>query len=646
MTQADDAIRAAAAQQERIAQTSQTLADLRQRFVSAQSASVAAVLALLPAIEKLERGAHGHIPAGLAASTSELHADALTELRRLDEAAKVIARAKRDLRDSLQLTAEGRSHLVALAQQEMVVQAFRRDFEQMSVACAEGIEESEQDRYQTHSPYLQDSYLRDRRRLYDGGVFAAYQLNKRELMLARCELAKARGVLGWAVARHAGDHVPQVDQAERQLRRLDDDLASSRSPDVTVIRRRRLLWERLMMARGRALQPGEPPAFDLAAIQGSLAEDEAVIYHYWLSRTTLLTVTLDRKHVVADKTALGPDQRALLDSLLSQLDEISQLGETRRKLAVLRLNSRILEDRDLLTKLFPIRGRELLAGKKRLVLSPHGLLHQLPLHAFCLDDVPLIEDYAIRYVPNLTSLLLPARPHRPPDVLVMATSDLPEMTGEATAIAGMYRSAGIAEECLTDGQATAEHLNNLSRDCSIGRFTMLHLVAHGSDPPADEPFEACLRLADRKLDGLEISRWQLQADLVVLAACHSARRTVTSRGTTISEDLFGDEVFGLQAAFFSAGARQVLGAMWPAQDDVAAQAMTAFHRHLADSQPADIALRKAVLPLLGGAQLIYRWAPFKLICLGPVANLSPADLSAESVTDTQRTTTTASSVAG
>ena len=50
----------------------------------------------------------------------------------------------------------------------------------------------------------------------------------------------------------------------------------------------------------------------------------------------------------------------------------------------------------------------------------------------------------------------------------------------------------------------------------------------------------------------------------------------------------------------------------------AAQAMTAFHRHLADSQPADIALQKAVLPLRDGGPSIYRWAPFKLICLGSV----------------------------
>ena len=600
------------AAQEHVEQTNQALGELRQKFDSTQSA--AEVLALLPSIEELERNAYDLLSAGQAASASRLRAEALVELRRLDEAAKVLADASQDLGDALRLTFDGRSDLVGLLTLDMAVQAYRGDFRQMSQVCGDGIAESEQDRYQTHSPYLQDSYLSDRRRLYDGGVFAADKLNDHELMLARCELAKARGILGWAVASQVDDHDATATKLESQLRALDDELAaSSGTPDVTLTTRRRLLWERLMMALGQA-RAGKPPAFDLAAIQRRLAPDEAVIYHYWLSHTTLLTITLDRDDVIADKTNFA-ENRDQLDLLLSQLNGISRLAERSRRTAIPELDAEIQANKDLLAGLLPATGRKLLAGKSRLVLSPHGVLHQLPLHAFCLpeQDAPLIRSYAVHYIPNLTSLLLPDPPARKPHVLIAATADLPKMTVEATNIASIYGDAG---ECLTGGQATAGYLNDLDREGSLSDFTTLHLAVHGSDPPADEPFEAYLRLTDRKLDGLEISRWRLRANLVVLAACDSARRAITGRGDTTGGDLYGDEVFGLQAAFFGAGARQLLGAMWPAYDDVAAEAMTTFHRLLTESQPADIALQKAVVPLLDAGYWTYQWAPFKLTSLG------------------------------
>jgi hypothetical protein len=388
-----------------------------------------------------------------------------------------------------------------------------------------------------------------------------------------------------------------------------------------------------MMARGRARRARQAgptgqagaPAFDLAAIQAALAPDEAVIYHYWLSRTTLLIVTLDRAAVIVEKTDFGRGGRAWLDSLLAQLDGISQLDKFSYVAAIGQLEERIKQDRDqgLLARLLPDAGRELLAGKTRLVLSPHGVLHQVPLHAFPLlsQREPLIKTYAVRYVPSLTSLLLPFQPPGRQRVLIAATADLPQMTAEASAIADIYGKAGIAGECLPEGLATAERLNGRGHDGGLGDFSTLHLAVHGFDPPAAEPFEAGLWLADRKLDGLEISRWRLQADLVVLAACHSARRAVTGRADpvgekTAGEELFGDEVFGLQAAFFGAGARQVLGAMWPIQDDVAAGAMVAFHRQLAASATADIALRDAVVPLVDAGYFFYQWASFKLTSLG------------------------------
>jgi hypothetical protein len=84
-----------------------------------------------------------------------------------------------------------------------------------SAAAERGIAIAELDRGKASSPFLQDSYLRERRRLYDTGVFAAYKLDDRDLLLRRAELAKARGSLGWL----AGQAGVQGDASPVRFRR-------------------------------------------------------------------------------------------------------------------------------------------------------------------------------------------------------------------------------------------------------------------------------------------------------------------------------------------------------------------------------------------------------------------------------------------
>ena len=142
------------------------------------------------------------------------------------------------------------------------------------------------------------------------------------------------------------------------------------------------------------------------------------------------------------------------------------------------------------------------------------------------------------------------------------------------------------------------------------------------------PFDAALYLPSAKIDGLEVSQWRLNADLVVLSACYSARRAISGRHVSgaaaapassgDAEELFGDEVLGLQAAFFAAGARQVLGTLWPASDSSAPAFMKSFHQGLGDGLTADHALSKAMNDLRG-THSMYHWAPYKLVRLGSVS---------------------------
>jgi CHAT domain-containing protein len=129
--------------------------------------------------------------------------------------------------------------------------------------------------------------------------------------------------------------------------------------------------------------------------------------------------------------------------------------------------------------------------------------------------------------------------------------------------------------------------------------------------------ESFLYLYDSIVDGLEIASWELKAELVVLSACSSGQRAISGRGMP---HLPGDDLFGLQAAFFAAGAKRVIGSLWPVHSPAAKAIMTALHRQLATGQSPETALRSAILEYLrtarvGNRQSFY-WAPFFLSAVG------------------------------
>jgi CHAT domain len=609
----------------------------------AQCENPGLMASLLAKVETLENRVLGSNLPGLASTAttvSVLRSDVLVQLGRLDEAATVLAAAKTRLTGSPDLAdAERRSLLVTLIIRQVMVQGRREDFRWMSRLCGEGIREVELDRGKVNAPYLQDSYLRERGHLYDWGVFAAQKIGDDELALARSELAKARGVLGWAALDRSGAPPDQgTDRAdEAKFRDLTATLArgdpATSGPDgrEQAAAQRRVVWDRLMTARSRSARRLRVPGFGLAALQASLASDEAVVSYYWPTPTMLLITTIDHGSYVSEKVVLKEAQRADLAALVSSVgsigssapwleDDIPPLGEV----------------------LLPQQGGELLTGKRRLIISPHRLLHQLPFHAFSYGQALLVEQFGVTYVPNLTSLLLSAPAPRPRKVLALGVSSfsdpplrpLKNAAPEAAAIAALYRQAGVPTTELINDQVTATRINDLRGQGALAEFTTLHLGTHGDDVPPDAPFDAALHMPVGTIDGLEISQWRLHADLVVMSACYSARRAISGRRTSGAagqpglsrqdEELFGDEVLGLQAAFFAAGACQVLGALWPADDTTTPTLMTAFHQAMIGGEAADLALRQAMLDLRAADASMHRWAPFKLVRLGSVGPSSPA----------------------
>jgi CHAT domain-containing protein len=152
-----------------------------------------------------------------------------------------------------------------------------------------------------------------------------------------------------------------------------------------------------------------------------------------------------------------------------------------------------------------------------------------------------------------------------------------------------YRSAAGFELWLGP-EATPERFRS-----EAPRFSILHLAAHGctSTPGYADPILA-LTASDGRDGALtcrQLVHMELTADLVVLAACD------TARGRMID----GEGVLSLARAFLHAGAREVIASLWEARDLEAGHLMSAFYRRLLEdgSKPA-AALRQVKLEMLSG----------------------------------------------
>ncbi len=506
---------------------------------------------------------------------------------------------------------------------------------QASDAAGKVIDLIERDRYRVSAPFQQAALLAPHADVFAIAVFSAWKSGAYDLMLQRMELSKARASvrqLFLASARGSAE-------LDAELSALNDEIhAGAREREaLQALRRQRLqLWDRRAISR-RDPQAVVPPV-TLAGIQALLEPDEAVLYYFWLRPLTLLVVTITAEAIAVESKPVTQEQRSLLDGLTGVLGSLTGSN--------LALDAHYIGP--LAPVLAPVEGQPLLEGKRRLIVSPHRLLHWYPFAAMPYQDEPLVRSFAVRYVPNLTSLLVPrAAPGAPgapgaldalgaqgasgapggPRMAALAVSEfpgreldpLPGVRAEAAASAAIYSAAGIPSS-LTAEPTRARVLRAL-RDGTLPGAWCLLLATHGhslmDEVSRDAPLESVLELADDSVDGYEIATADLGCEVVVLTACYAGQRAIGGRGMAEQP---GDELFGLSAAFLQARCGSVLAPAWPADDSVIARLITAFHRNLAQGSPADIALAQAQRAFLDTASAkerrAYYWAPLVLTTIG------------------------------
>jgi CHAT domain-containing protein len=533
-----------------------------------------------------------------------------------------------------------RQAIMALTLMARIQLGALKDYPAALGSAVKAIELIERDRYRVSAPFQQAALLAPHADLFTTGIFAAWKgeaadsptdRTDYDLMLQLMELSKARASIRRLFPTAAGGD-PRLDQ---QLAELNDKIhlldpvseaadsaedqqqrrQQARQAQQPLRRERLRLWDRRAIARGNPA--AVVPPVTVTGLRAALQPDEAVISYYWLNQQVLLVVTITADAIVVERKLVGEDQRALLERLIGELGSLTG-------------SNRSLEEafiRPLAPLLMPVDGLHLLKGKQRLIVSPHRLLHWYPFAALPYQGQPLVRSFALRYAPNLTSLLAPRADPGPPRAAALAVSEFsgrPELgplkgaCRAAEEIMSIYAEAGISSDLMTD--PTRAEVLAAMRDGTLARTWCLHLDTHGhslmDELSRNAPLESVLELADNSVDGYEIAAADLTCEVIVLTACFAGQRAISGRGLAEQP---GDELFGLSAAFLDARCAGVLAPAWPADDAAISAIITMFHRNLANGAPADIALAQAQRAFLDTADFekpAYYWAPLVLTAIG------------------------------
>jgi len=255
-----------------------------------------------------------------------------------------------------------------------------------------------------------------------------------------------------------------------------------------------------------------------------------------------------------------------------------------------------------------------LAGKKHLVVVPHGMLHYLPFQALRNQEGKyLIEFYTMSYLPSASVLKYAREKNRGNHADLFAVANpltdlapLPAAEVEAREVSALFDR----KQVLLGPGATKTKFKSEGP-----RYDLLLFSTHGEMIESD-PLKSNLRFTptqqdDGKLTVSEIFDMEVKANLVTLSACETGLARGTKGGFPQ-----GDDLVGLSRAFIHAGASSVVASLWKVSDDSTVEMMRSFYRNLRTMPKAE-ALRQAQLGLAKSNVMTsshpYFWAPFILV---------------------------------
>jgi hypothetical protein len=417
------------------------------------------------------------------------------------------------------------------------------------------------------------------------GVVRAWEVAERSKSFYLCQLVAAQpvdifeGVPEQDLA-HLRDLDLQLDAAERAAAQRPGPAGDQRVEDLS--RSRDQLLTDMMLRNPRWAAVRIPPRLDLAVELARLVPDWRPISYFWRTSDSGGAV-LHVFHLDGE----GSPRRIEVPWSEADVTRVTSAGERLARLSG--AVDSLLPDA-LAEGILPAALRATIRPGDRLLISPHGSLRRLPLHA--IGD-PLVATCAVQYIPTLSLRALPRHRGDAKDVLLMGSAEngwgdrrLRRVPWEIDRLAGTWNRLrpGRVRKALLGPEDSPESTGLPLRRWE--RFDVIHCACHGVFPP-DRPFDASLRLGDTAVRSSSFFGVRLNARLVSLSACSLGEQRPVG-------DVAGDEWIGLYLPLLYAGADHLVVSLWSANDRIAAECMAILHQGLAAGhRPAD-AMRDAI----------------------------------------------------
>jgi CHAT domain-containing protein/TPR repeat protein len=314
------------------------------------------------------------------------------------------------------------------------------------------------------------------------------------------------------------------------------------------------------------------------------------------SRTVLLDfiVTDDRVHLFA--LTKEASSQPSLNSYIVRIERksLAEMVERFRR----RLANRDYDFQRLSRELYDLLlkpAQRQLQNKTTLIISPDNLLWDLPFQSLLSPALHyLIEDCAISYAPSLSVLremrLVRKNKQEPVKATLLALGNpalgersreltkfvkmdaelqpLPEAAAQVQALGQLY---GKSHSHVYVGQAAREEVIKEQS----ARYRILHLATHGILNDVSPMYSHVLLSQtsgksdeDGLLEAWEMMNLDLNADLVVLSACETARGRVGA----------GEGVIGMTWALFVAGCPRTVVSQWKVEASSTTALMVEFHK--------------------------------------------------------------------
>ncbi len=405
-------------------------------------------------------------------------------------------------------------------------------------------------------------------------------------------------------------------------------LSLSRGTDQTLYNRQQVIRLRIREHETLAAQSSDDAERDIynEALQGLRNDLENVMLEIQ-AENPQLTSLVSVRPIKAEKllSLLEPDVGLLAYYVLP--DEIfcwviltDSIRLFRMPVGRESLGQAILDYRRMIQNLEPLedQSEELfrwllrpvmsgLQGVRTLGIIPHGVLHYLSYGTLSDQKSFLADQFPLFYLPGagvLEYTLSRRRDEKNLKVLAIgnpdledAAFDLPFAEHEVESVKWNFPDITI----LTKEKATETWVVR-----NIEKFGVIHVASHGEFEPINPLFSAIKLSKDMDSDGdieaAEVFGLKINADMVVLSACQTGLGKVTR----------GDDVIGLNRAFFYAGAHTLVSSLWRVSDISTAVLIRQFYREYLTHNKAE-SLKRAILHVKKQYPHPGYWGAFTLV---------------------------------